>query len=79
MGKSVGCGFWKNAAACVILPDLVEGVQLLLGDGDLRSDLFELDLKVFEVDLVAVAELLRGRHAGVQALDAVLGLVDPGL
>ena len=61
------------------VPHLIESVQLLRCDSNLCRHLLELDLQVFEVDLVSVAEFLGGRHFGVEAVDAVLRLGNSGL
>ena len=58
---------------------LVESLQLLLRDSDLCRHFLELDLQIFEVDLVSIAEFLSGRHFAVEAVDAVLRLGDSGL
>ena len=69
----------KDVALFLSFSYLIEGLQLLLRDGDLRVDALELDLQVLEVDLVPVADLLGGGSLGVQAVDAILRLVNASL
>ena len=71
-------GKWKRSAVWDC-PHLIESIQLLRCDSNLCRHLLELDLQVFEVNLVSVAEFFGGRHFGVEAVDAVLRLGNSGL
>ena len=58
---------------------LIEGLEFFVGHSVLGVEPLQLNLQIFEINLISVPDLLGWGHLRVEAVDAIFGFVDTSL